>query len=244
MMLRGLLSAMHASGGDPYWSSVVLLALNDNAANNSTSFADQSGSNHTLTAVANAAYSSAQAPTGMTTSALFGVASSDDGVSSADHVDWSLGSGYFTIEGMVRFTHNSRYGTLAAQYASVTSDASWWLTLPQPGSDNNVYWEWTTNGVTNNFESFPWTPSLDTWYHVAVTRSGTDLKVFIDGTQIGTTKTNSATIFNSTYIMEIGRTANVPSYSMRGYIACVRITKGVARYTATFTPPSLPLPTS
>lgn len=244
-MLRSLLSAMHVTGGggDPYWANVVLLVANDNAANNSTTFADQSSVGRTMTTVSGAKYSSAQAPTGMTTSMLLN--GTTDYITAADSADWDFGSGDFTVEGMVRWTAGGQYGTLAAQYASVTSDASWWATLPNISGDNNAYWEWTTNGVTNNFHTLSgWTAAIDTWYHVAFARSGSSLRFFVNGTQIGGTQTNSATIFNSTTALSIGHTGGSATFDMKGYMASVRITKGVARYTANFTPPSLPLPTS
>lgn len=79
--------------------------------------------------------------------------------------------------------------------------------------------------------------STSTWYHIAVCRSGTSTKMFLDGTQIGSTYTDSADYL----------TANVPllgasgfhrdgTGAINGYIDDFRVTKGVARYTANFTP--------
>jgi hypothetical protein len=87
--------------------------------------------------------------------------------------------------------------------------------------------------------------STSTWYHIAVSRSVTSTRMFLDGTQIGSTYTDS-----NTYL-----TANVPLIGasgftrdgqgiINGYIDDFRVTKGVARYTATFTPPSSPFITS
>ncbi len=58
-----------------------------------------------------------------------------------------------------------------------------------------------------------WTPSTGTWYHVAVTKSGTSLKFYVNGSQLGSTQTcASSTIYNGTAPVEIGGWANGPSY--------------------------------
>ena len=77
--------------------------------------------------------------------------------------------------------------------------------------------------------------SSATWTHVAVTRSGTSLRLFINGTIDGTA-TNS-TNFSLGGTAYVGGTA-----ALNGYIDDLRITKGVARYTAAFTPPTAAFP--
>ena len=80
------------------------------------------------------------------------------------------------------------------------------------------------------------TYSLNTWQHVAVSRSGSSTKLFVNGTQVGSTYTDSnsylACSMRIAYFND-GSTTN----SFNGYIDELRITK-YARYTATFTPPT------
>jgi hypothetical protein len=79
------------------------------------------------------------------------------------------------------------------------------------------------------------------WHHIAATRSGTDVKLFIDGVQQGSTYTSSqAFTFSNSYIGVRGDLASGTYYN--GYIDDFRITKGVARYTANFTPPTKAFP--
>ena len=80
-----------------------------------------------------------------------------------------------------------------------------------------------------------WSPSINTWYHVAVSRSGTDLRFFVDGTQLSTTSTSSDNISGATTLM-VGSNLTTPQY-LNGFIDDLRITAGVARYTTTFDPP-------
>jgi hypothetical protein len=114
------------------------------------------------------------------------------------------------------------------------------------GSTTNA-WEirWRTSTGLNlgrlntAFDStFAWSPSAATWYHVAVTRSGTSVRGFVNGTQIGTTSTNSNT-YNSGTLFYVGIT-DTSNNAFNGYLDDVRITKGYARYTANFTAPTSP----
>jgi hypothetical protein len=90
------------------------------------------------------------------------------------------------------------------------------------------------------------TISTSTWYHVAVTRSGTSTKMFLNGTQEGSTYTDSNVYINATQrpIIAANGYLNGGGGLLNGYIDDLRITKGVARYTANFTPPTAALPTS
>jgi len=78
------------------------------------------------------------------------------------------------------------------------------------------------------------------WYHLAVSRSGTSTKMFLDGTQVGSTYTDSTVYVNGTSRPVIGAEGfnSPPNDSINGYIDDLRITKGYARYTANFTPPT------
>ena len=76
-----------------------------------------------------------------------------------------------------------------------------------------------------------------TWYHVAVTRSGSTFRLFVDGV-VEATGTSSASLDGDVAkAINIGRSGYADSY-MNGYIDDLRITKGKARYTSNFTPPT------
>jgi len=80
------------------------------------------------------------------------------------------------------------------------------------------------------------------WLHVALVRSSGQTKLYIDGTQEGVTYTDSTNYLGtqdgSLYIGALGD----GSYETNGYLDDLRITKGVARYTSNFTPPTAALP--
>ena len=120
---------------------------------------------------------------------------------------------------------------------------------PAHYSDWNMYYNSSNNltfyyynGSTAIARQFAWTPVINTWYHIAVSRSGTDLKAFINGTQIGSTITDSTNFSGAagTRPLRLGRWqygGGTNGY-LNGYAQDVRITKGLARYTANFTPPT------
>jgi hypothetical protein len=82
--------------------------------------------------------------------------------------------------------------------------------------------------------------SANTWYHVAVTRSGNTFKLFKDGIQNGATVTNSGACpaTASTGLLYVGAEVGGGYANWNGYIDDLRITKGYARYTSNFTAPT------
>jgi hypothetical protein len=85
------------------------------------------------------------------------------------------------------------------------------------------------------------TISTATWTHIAVCRSGTSTKLFISGTQSGSTYTDTTVYLNNPLRPVIG--INLTAfYFYNGYIDDLRVTKGIARYTTTFTPPTAAFP--
>jgi hypothetical protein len=87
------------------------------------------------------------------------------------------------------------------------------------------------------------TISTNTWTHIAVSRLGTSLRGFINGTQVGSTLTNSTSLLNVAQRPVIGTNGNtVTIENFNGYMDDLRVTKGVARYISNFTPPQVALP--
>ena len=78
------------------------------------------------------------------------------------------------------------------------------------------------------------------WHHVAATREGSTLRMFVDGVLVGTV-TTSANYTSTVARLSVGYQAQGSArYPMRGSFDEVRITKGLARYTTDFTVPDTP----
>jgi hypothetical protein len=81
----------------------------------------------------------------------------------------------------------------------------------------------------------------DSWYHIAVVRNANIVNLYLNGVSVGSSTIGSN--FTDT-LFQIGGCPNVSGSSANyfsGYLEDVRITKGVARYTANFTPPTAAL---
>lgn len=84
--------------------------------------------------------------------------------------------------------------------------------------------------------------AINAWHHIAVTRDVSNvLRIFINGV-VDASVTDSRTM-DSTCPAYVGATL-IGTASLSGRIDELRITKGVARYTGTFTPPTEPFPFS
>lgn len=145
----------------------------------------------------------------------------------------NLASNDYTIEGWWYFTDLSNQAMISKYSAPGGGWAVQWY------STNNLRMVFNSAGGDSVY-SFAWTPTINTWYHVAITRSGTNGRAFINGTQIGSTTTFVTAHGDSSGTLQVGLTHTVSEYT-RGYASNVRIVKGTALYTANFTPPTSPL---
>jgi hypothetical protein len=81
------------------------------------------------------------------------------------------------------------------------------------------------------------TVSNGTWYHLAITRSGSTWRLFVNGTQEASTTSTAAADAGTSYSLSVGWSkSSTENYA--GYIDDLRITRGYARYTANFTAPT------
>lgn len=143
-----------------------------------------------------------------------------------------LGSGAFTIEGWFYVTTVGSTQYVMSKGGTNSGLNPGWII--QINSSNQLLY--IVNGVTIITSTA--TISVNTWTYFAITRSGTTCYMFINGT-LQTTGTSSQN-FTESVNMYVGGNG---SSSLTGYMDDVRITKGVCRYTSTFTAPTTPFPT-
>jgi hypothetical protein len=83
-------------------------------------------------------------------------------------------------------------------------------------------------------------PVANTWYHFAIVRNGTTTTLYKNGTSY-LSLTDTAN-YTTPYIV-IGNAYQTSRNGVIGYMDDFRVTSGLARYTANFTPPTAALPT-
>lgn len=214
-----------AGGGDPNFASVVAL-LHMDGANGSSAFTDNSPLALTWTRANQAQISTAQSKFGGASGLFDGV---DDRVRPTANAGFNL-TGDFTIEGW-------------SYYDSTASNSSRRIIDLLGANTCYIYRVNTTTlavNVAGSTESG--SAASDTWVYFALARSGTAVRFFINGAQVGSTITSSATLGSSVTAPALGDDLN--SRTWKGWIDELRITKGVARYTSNFTPPSAAFPNS
>ncbi|MDB4349944.1 LamG domain-containing protein [bacterium] len=79
--------------------------------------------------------------------------------------------------------------------------------------------------------------TASTWHHIALVRNSGTWTLYIDGTSAGTSTTGGSYNFAATTDWRFGENHS-GSYDWDGYIQDPRFTKGLARYTSNFTPPT------
>jgi phage gp46-like protein len=143
-----------------------------------------------------------------------------------DSSDWAFGLDDFTIECWVyRYAVSSNDHCIIG---NINYSNNGWLFGINAG--DAVVWRSNQPNGSNRASSSTLL-SDNTWYHVAVTRKSGTVRIFVDGILEGTgsdtedlTETTGAGIGKADYYV----------YQFGGYIDELRVTKGVARYTAGF----------
>jgi hypothetical protein len=201
----------------------TLLLLHTDGNLNATTFTDDNGvrTQVGITANGNAQVSTAQNKFGGA-SALFD--GTTDGLS-VDNSNFAFGTGDFTYECFVRVTDTNAFMLFDGTNPTGSSNAvSVWISA---GTLNVYSGGWTYNGVG--------TISNNVWYHVAVSRSSSNIRVFINGTQVGTTQAFSINFTQN--ILHMGKARIDAGYDGNGYMDEIRVSNS-ARYTANFTAPA------
>jgi hypothetical protein len=168
--------------------------------------------------------------------------------------EWFFGTGAFTIECWVYITANSdldgsnfRNAQLWTNMSTSYGGFGFQIVGNASTTGTGIGWE-DKYGGSNIGASWATTISQNAWHHVAVCReaAGANLYLCLDGTvqTSAITGGGSRSLGSSAYAAQIGGQPNVTNWFryLRGHIEDFRITKGVARYTANYTPPAAPFP--
>ena len=145
--------------------------------------------------------------------------------------NWAFGTGDFTIEWW-------QYQTAAGTNPRVFSVGSYPTASIGVSIEGGTFYFWEAG--TYRF-SYSLTSYLNQWVHFAISRVSGQTRVYQNGTQIGSTYSDTNDINDSSSVLAIGQESSVTSGSyFQGYISNFRIIKGTGLYSGT----SLTVPTS
>ncbi len=218
------------SGKKP--DSFTKLLLHMDGANNSTNFIDSSLSAHTITVNGTTKINTSQSKFGGSSGFFDGT---EGGLTAPDSTDWQFGSGDFTIDFWARASGFTSQDSIL-EYRGTGSNISFFLDI---NGGNVLFYGDSTGGGSWDIASGQSFGAISTtqFNHFALVRSGNNFYTFKDGVQASTWTSSLAF-----YVPDPGTTPglligdSVPLDNYHGYLDELRISKGIARWTANFTP--------
>ena len=152
----------------------------------------------------------------------------NDSISAETSGGFGFGTGDFTVEFFIRPDEITGKKTLFDLRDGSDSDTA--INVVSLGASIGLQ-VGTTTAILGNTGL-----STGTYYHVAVARTDSNTKLFIDGTQEGSTYSDSND-YGSTKPMVLGAEYDGATGAYKGYIDEYRVEKGVGKYRANFTAP-------
>jgi hypothetical protein len=220
--------------GDSNFSLVSLL-MHMSGVNNSTTFTDSSKNAFSVTANGGAKISTSSSKFGGSSGIFNGT---NAYISISDNGSFDFGTGDFTIECYVNFqgTANDR-ASICGGIGPTNGDFMFAVDVagnPATGAiwfgKNQVSWDASSSSQTWNFGQ---------WYNIAVTRVSGTMYFFRDGTLLtSVANANSYGISNSNFVIgarQLNANSSVAGEFLNAYLDEMRITKGLGRYTSSYT---------
>ena len=209
-----LILAKTYTPGDRYYNETSLL-LHGNGSNGSTSIIDSSPNPKTVTAVGNAQISTAQSKFGGSSIAFDGAG---DAVSITPLPSFNFGASSFTIEFWI--------------YPIAWTAFPAFIMFMEGAVNIDVVTTTLRATVVGGPDFTATAPSFNSWSHIAVVRNGSNFALYVNGISVASA-TSSVTLVQPSQL-----TLNRSGFESQIYLDEVRITNGVASYTANFTPPT------
>jgi hypothetical protein len=224
---------------DPFFANVSLL-LHCNGENNSTTIIDNSLSPKTVTVVAGARLTTDQARFGSGSATFDGTGQASSATTQAalsfeSDASVAFGTENFTIEGFARLTEAPPSFASLIDFRPLNTNGAFPLVYITPARQL-AYFAQTAQQIVGGLVT------LNAWTHFALTRSAGVTRLWLEGAQVGSDYADTNNYSAGTTV-RIGASSDRPTAGgFNGQLDEIRITKGVARYTASFTPPTAPFP--
>lgn len=189
----------------------------------STTFTDSAITALTITANGSAQIDTAQSVFGGA-SGLFPLSGY---LTTTDTAALDFGTGDYTIDFRVRF---STIGVSQRLFGIGTYNSSGIC-----GIFSAAVLYFYINSGTPSFGT-AWVAAINTWYHIAIIRTGSTVRVFIDGAQLGLDLSDSTSMATTDGVFVSAWNIATGDGLDSGWFDEFRISKGIARWTTTFTP--------
>lgn len=174
------------------------------------------------------------------TSSLYATPITTAAASPLNNTAGTLGNGDYTVEMWTYYTGSAspaNFQCLAtSRWDSTGTDYSgtWWLGTYTGNLKLCVF-----DGTSNLGQTSMDLPQ-NQWAHIALVRYNNVIKIYVNGVLGLTTATNSTNYTSSE--LSFGYDRGESAYPWTGYMDDIRVTRGIARYTAAFTPPTTTFP--
>jgi hypothetical protein len=219
---------------DPHFANVSLL-LHFTGSTGSTSIVDSSPNAFSVTRNGSAQISTTQSRFGGSSLLLNGTS---DSIVLPPSAAFNFGSGDFTIELWLRFASLSGGQRIAGGDLQSGGTFNW--AIYKAGGSSELLFLVGDGGSPWNMGSTTFGSVLaNQWYHVAIVRSGNAFTGYLDGVAGGNFSSSGSVLTNNSNGAFFGFATG--DY-FNGHLDEIRITKGVARYTSNFTPPTAAFP--
>lgn len=206
--------------------SYTKLLIHADEASGSTTLVDSSASGHSITAMGAAATTSAVTKFNNT----LALSNAGDYLSVADSDDFDFGGGNFTIDFFYNYNTGSSFGSIFSRTAGPGYSPAFVIN----GAGANVMT--AISFANNNWDVYLslGATEVGVWHHYAIVRNGSIFYGFRDGIL-------TSTYSNGSIIPDKAAPAVIGYYAgdtLRGHLDEFRLSKGIARWTSNFTPPT------
>jgi hypothetical protein len=226
--------------------SFTTLLIHSDSTDGSTDFVDSSFG-HNIVRSGDTRHSTVRSKFGKSSVYFDGDAANGSGdyCSIPNSSDFNPGSGDFTIDCWIYYTYTGTthwksvcttraYGVYSGLIFTVHPDNKLWFTADDNGTSSGG---WAISEGSDNDDAIV----RNTWQHIALVRNGNTFTFYVNGISEGSF-TSSISLFDSPHPFMFG-TGQDDNQGWLGYIDEFRFSKGIARWTSNFTPPTSPYET-
>jgi len=208
----------------------VSLHLTCEGSNGSTTVTDSSNTNASITCIGSAQISTAQSKFG---SSSLATASGDISISTTNI--FNFGTSDFTVEFWFYRTGLGNHNNFLVDARPSGNDSNTFMLYMPNGTTAPTYHTASSDRISSSINL-----GTNAWTHIAVVRNSGTTTLYMNGVSGGSfsDSTDYVDTGGSTLGFWAGSSTDYANYTPPGFFDDFRVTKGLARYTTNFTPPT------